>query len=79
MIPRPPVPNLEDETGCLPLAMAHTIAANLRTTLRDARYLVAIGRLERVRWYRSLWAFELIGVQRVTRNTGGGVIHSASL
>lgn len=53
---------LEDETGRLPLAMAPGLAADLRGILRDARYLVAVGRLERVRWYRSLWAFELIGV-----------------
>jgi hypothetical protein len=42
--------------------MAPGLAADLRGILRDARYLVAVGRLERVRWYRSLWAFELIGV-----------------
>jgi hypothetical protein len=30
--------------------------------LRSSSYLVAVGRLERVRWYRSLWAFQLIGV-----------------
>jgi error-prone DNA polymerase len=53
---------LEDETGRLPIAMAPGLAADLRTILRDAHYLVAIGRLERVRWYRSLWAFQLIGV-----------------
>lgn len=53
---------LEDETGRLPLAMAPALAADLRTTLRDARYLVAVGRLERVRWYRSLWAFQLMGM-----------------
>lgn len=49
---------LEDETGRLPLALP----ADLRRTLRDARYRIAVGRLERVRWYRSLWAFELMGV-----------------
>jgi error-prone DNA polymerase len=53
---------LEDETGRLPLALPPILAADLRHTLRDARYLVAVGRLERVRWYRSLWAFQLIGV-----------------
>lgn len=62
---------LEDETGRLPLAMASTLAADLRKILRDARYLVAVGRLERVRWYRSMWAFELLGVSRANslRNT----------
>lgn len=42
--------------------MAPALAANLRATLRDARYLIAIGRLERIRWHRSLWALELIGI-----------------
>jgi error-prone DNA polymerase len=53
---------LEDETGRLPLALSPRLAAELRRILRDARYLIAVGRLERVRWYRSLWAYELIGV-----------------
>jgi hypothetical protein len=57
---------LEDETGRLPLAMAPGLAADLRRILRDARYLVAVGRLERVRWYRSLWAFQFIGVSENT-------------
>jgi error-prone DNA polymerase len=56
---------LEDETGRLPLAMSPALAADLRATLRDAHYLVAIGRLERVRWYRSLWAFQLIGMSEI--------------
>ncbi|MGE5333071.1 MAG: hypothetical protein ACM3N4_00090 [Nitrososphaerota archaeon] len=60
---------LEDKTGRLPLAMAPTLAANLRGILRDTRYLVAVGRLERVRWYRSLWALELIAVQDVAGST----------
>jgi len=45
----------------------------MRTTLRDARYLVAVGRLERVRWYHSLWAFQLTGVTV----TGHTAAHSA--
>ena len=57
---------LEDETGRLPLAMAPKLAAELRRTLRDAGCLIAVGRLERIRWYRSLWAFELIGIKSVT-------------
>ena len=44
-------------------APSPSLAADLCHTLRDARYLVAIGRLERVRWYRSVWAFQLGGVQ----------------
>lgn len=62
---------LEDETGRLPLALLPALAAELRHILRDARYLVAIVRLERVRWYRSLWAFQLMGV------TDKMAIHSA--
>jgi len=62
---------LEDETGRLPLAMAPGLAADLRGILRDARYLVAVGRLERVRWYRSLWAFQITGV------SGNAVSHTA--
>jgi hypothetical protein len=46
--------------------MAPGLAADLRRILRDARYLVAVGRLERVRWYRSLWAFQFIGVSENT-------------
>jgi len=45
-----------------PLALPPALAAELRHTLRDARYLVVVGWLERVRWYRSLWAFQLVGV-----------------
>ena len=45
-----------------PLALPPALAADLRRTLRDARYLIAVGRLERVRWYRTCWAVELMGV-----------------
>jgi hypothetical protein len=51
--------------------MAPGLAADLRGILRDAHYLVAVGRLERVRWYRSLWAFQLISV------LGNSAAHSA--
>jgi len=64
---------LEDETGRLPLAMAPGLADDLRTTLRDARYLVAVGRMERARWYRSLWAFQFTGVSE----HGNTVSHTA--
>jgi len=71
---------LEDETGRLPVAMAPTLAADLRGILRDAHYLIAVGRFERVRWYRSLWAFELMGVQGLTADAAArvGQEHRAS-
>jgi error-prone DNA polymerase len=53
---------LEDETGRLPLALPPDLAVELRRILRDARYLVAVGCLEQTRWYRSVWAFQLVGV-----------------
>ena len=42
--------------------MAAAASLPYPSDLRDARYLVAVGRLERARWYRSLWAFQLVGV-----------------
>jgi hypothetical protein len=47
----------------------------LRRILRDAHYLIAIyliavGRLERIRWYRSLWAFQLFGMTEDTATCG---------
>jgi error-prone DNA polymerase len=50
---------LEDETGRLPVALPPRLAAEMHRRVRDARVLVAAGRVERVRWYRSLLAFEL--------------------
>jgi error-prone DNA polymerase len=45
---------LEDETGRLPVALPPQLAAQLHRLLRDARVVVVMGRVERVRWYRSL-------------------------
>lgn len=42
--------------------MEAELVAELWGILRDARYLVTVGRLERVRWYQSLWALEIVGV-----------------
>jgi error-prone DNA polymerase len=50
---------LEDETGRLPIAMPPRLAAELHRRLRDAREIVITGRVERVRWYRSLLAYDL--------------------
>ena len=40
---------LEDETGWAQLELPPTLAADLRRILRDTRYLIAVGHLERVR------------------------------
>ena len=44
------------------MALPRAVADELRRTLHDARYLVAVGRMEHVRWYRSLWAFQLMSM-----------------
>jgi error-prone DNA polymerase len=65
---RPPTANgmgflvLEDETGRLPVAVPPQLADGLHQLLlklREARGLVALGRVERVRWYYSLLAYAL--------------------
>jgi hypothetical protein len=45
---------LEDETGRLPVALPPPLATQLHRLQRDARVVVVMGRVERVRWYRSL-------------------------
>ena len=47
---------LEDETGRLPVALPPRLAADLHRVIRDARVVIVTGRVERVRWYRSLLA-----------------------
>jgi DNA polymerase III alpha subunit len=49
---------LEDETGRLPVALPPHLAAQMHRILRDARVVVVAGRVERVRWYRSLLALD---------------------
>jgi error-prone DNA polymerase len=50
---------LEDETGRLPVALPPRLAADLHRILRDARVVAVCGRVEHVRWYRSLLALDL--------------------
>ncbi|HEX8995172.1 MAG TPA: DNA polymerase III subunit alpha [Ktedonobacterales bacterium] len=50
---------LEDETGRLPVAMPPPLAAQLHALARGGRPLVVTGRVERVRWYRSLLALRV--------------------
>ena len=47
---------LEDETGRLPVALPPALAARLHALARGGRPLLVTGRVERVRWYRSLLA-----------------------
>lgn len=54
---------LEDETGHLPVAVPPKLAAEMYRVVRDARVIIAIGRVESVRWYRSLLAFDLRAVE----------------
>jgi error-prone DNA polymerase len=54
---------LEDETGRLPVACPPRSAAELHALVRQARVVVATGRVERVWWYRSLLALELHGIE----------------
>jgi hypothetical protein len=48
---------LGDMTCRAPDNTTAALVADLRRILRDVCYLVAVGYLKRVRWYRSLWAF----------------------
>jgi error-prone DNA polymerase len=50
---------LEDETGRLPVAIPPPLAGELYRRIRRARVVLITGRVERVRWYRSLLAHDL--------------------
>jgi hypothetical protein len=50
---------LEDESGRLPVALPPQLAAQMYRVIRGARALVITGRVEHVRWYRSLLACDL--------------------
>ena len=50
---------LEDETGRLPVALPPKLAAEMHRLLRGARVVAVAGRVESVRWYRSLFAYDL--------------------
>jgi DNA polymerase III alpha subunit len=47
---------LEDETGRLPVALPPRLAGRLHALARGGHPLIVTGRVERVRWYRSLLA-----------------------
>jgi len=64
---RPPTANgmgflvLEDETGRLPVALPPRLATQMRRLIASSRVVIVVGRVERRRWYRSLFAVELRG------------------
>ncbi|HEX8982007.1 MAG TPA: DNA polymerase III subunit alpha [Ktedonobacterales bacterium] len=47
---------LEDETGRLPVALPPRLATEMHALARSGEPLIVTGRVERVRWYRSLLA-----------------------
>ena len=51
--------DLEDESGRLPVALPPRLTEQLQRVLRAARVVEVVGRVERVRWYRSLLAYDL--------------------
>lgn len=50
---------LEDEGGRLPVAVPPKLADVMYRRVREARAVVVAGRVERVRWYRSMLAYDL--------------------
>jgi error-prone DNA polymerase len=56
---------LEDETGRLPVALPPRLAAGMYRAIRGSRAVMVAGRIERVRWYRSLLALDVRGYERV--------------
>lgn len=54
---------LEDETGRLPVALPPRLAERLHRVIRSARVVSVAGRVERVRWYRSLLAADLASIE----------------
>jgi error-prone DNA polymerase len=50
---------LEDETGRLPIAVPPQLAVQMYQRIRQARVVTVAGRVERIRWYRSMLAMDL--------------------
>jgi error-prone DNA polymerase len=50
---------IEDETGRLPVAVPPQLAEQMYRRIRQTRIVVVAGRVERIRWYRSLLALQL--------------------
>jgi hypothetical protein len=62
---------LEDETGRLPVAVPLQLAEQMYRRIRQARVVAVAGRLERIRWYRSMLAMDLreLATSEMTRTT----------
>jgi error-prone DNA polymerase len=62
---RPPTANgmgflvLEDETGRLSVAVPPRLALQLHRLVRETQEVIVRGRVERIRWYRSVLALDL--------------------
>jgi error-prone DNA polymerase len=54
---------LEDETARLPVALPPRLAREMHRVIRGSRVVAVVGRVERVRWYRSLLAADLFSVE----------------
>jgi error-prone DNA polymerase len=50
---------IEDETGRLPIAVPPQLAEQMYRRIRQARVVAVAGRVERIRWYRSMLALDL--------------------
>jgi error-prone DNA polymerase len=63
---------LEDETGRLPVAVPPRLAAAMYPLVRGGSPLIATGRVERVRWYRSLLALDLATTEAPAQSARSG-------
>ncbi|HEU0027939.1 MAG TPA: OB-fold nucleic acid binding domain-containing protein, partial [Ktedonobacterales bacterium] len=63
---------LEDETGRLPVAVPPRLAAAMYPLVRGSSPLIATGRVERVRWYRSLLALDLAAIETTAQHARSG-------
>ncbi|HLZ21587.1 MAG TPA: DNA polymerase III subunit alpha [Ktedonobacterales bacterium] len=54
---------LEDESGRIPIAFPPKLAEQMHRVIRNSRVVAVVGRVERVRWYRSLLGLDLRAVE----------------
>jgi hypothetical protein len=70
---------LEDETGRLPVAVPPPLAGELYRRIRRARVVLITGRVERVRWYRSLLAQDLRAITYMAQTAEGATVEASAL